>query len=100
MGGAPDMSAMGNMSDPMEQSQGNLAAMSADLTPARATGSNQPSVASQGKAGSVDRSITVSKIEVFCGPNTPATSIRDQVVEALRSAAGQEDGLEGLQYAN
>ncbi len=81
---------------------GMAAAQPAELKPARASAGAQPSTAitHRSQTANVDRSITVSKIEVTSGPNTPATSIRDQVVEALRSAAGQEDGLEGLQYAH
>ncbi|MFA7332647.1 MAG: phage tail tape measure protein [Candidatus Delongbacteria bacterium] len=81
---------------------GMAAAQPTQLKPAQASVGTQPAkaITNRSQTAHIDRSITVSKIEVTAGPNTPATSVRDQVLEALRSAAGQEDGLEGLQYAN
>ena len=69
-----------------------LAGTSAGLSPADA-------IQSAAGGGAVDRSVKVERIEVVSGPNTPAKSVKDQVIEALREVAGQDDGLEGMVYA-
>ncbi|MDP2360137.1 MAG: hypothetical protein Q8O14_05220, partial [bacterium] len=72
-----------------------------DFKPARPVAGLQPgrSITHQNRSVSVDKRITVGKIEVTAAAGTPAQSIRDQVVEGLSALAGQEVGLEDLVYA-
>ena len=80
---------------------GYAAAMPADVTPARPTPGTQPAraITRNQQTTTVDRRIHVAKIEVQAPAGTPATSIKDQLLEALREAAGQEDGIDGASYA-
>ena len=80
---------------------GMLADPAMDAKPARATPSTQPAraITKSQQTITVDRRITVAKIEVQAAQGTPATSIKDQLLEALREAAGQEDGIDGAAYA-
>ncbi|MDP2361939.1 MAG: phage tail tape measure protein [bacterium] len=78
------------------------AAQPADLKPARAGVGARPgaSISNRTSTTHVDRRISVAKIEVTSGPNVPATDMKKQLEEAFRAIAGQEDGLEGVRYAN
>ncbi len=80
---------------------GMSAALAPAEPPARATDSAQPAraITRNQQATTIDRRIHVAKIEVQAAPGTPATSIKDQLLEALREAAGQEDGIDGAVYA-
>jgi TP901 family phage tail tape measure protein len=83
-------------------SQGGLAAaMSPELTPVRPSGVAQSAraITRNQQTTTVDRRIHVAKIEIQSAAGTPATSIKDQLLEALREAAGQEDGIDEVSYA-
>ncbi len=83
-----------------EAFQSGLAQSAGELPGAARTLPITPSAAGTTVSnGPVDRSVHVAEIKVVSGPNTPAKSIREQLVEALREAAGEEDGLEGASYA-
>jgi hypothetical protein len=81
---------------------GMSAALAPTTTPARSSGSAQPAraITRNQQATTIDRRIHVAKIEVQAAQGTPATSIKDQLLEALREAAGQEDGIDGVSYAS
>lgn len=77
----------------LQTTDGTAAAgVPAELSPATAIQNSSVS------STSVDRSIKMGDIHVTAGPNTPAKSVREQIVEALRETAGQDEGVEGLVY--
>ena len=50
-------------------------------------------------SSSVDRSVKVDRIEIQSGPNEPAHSVKEQLHQAFRELAGQDEGIEGVVYA-